>query len=134
MKKDATLLTFAVALLLGWAELALACRINMPPLEALFSPWFRGTPIIDIRSSSNQFAGRTTLASGSASQVVSTTNVKSNSLIQLTPHVALPAGYITQGRTALISANTYGTQSTTAIFSGAIVAYGIDGPTTLTSP
>ena len=127
------LITMILAVLFGWSEIALACRAGLPPLEAFFSPWFRGPATIDTRSHASQFAGRTTLASGSASQVVSTSNVKSDSLIFPQVEVALPAAYVTQGRIALVSADTYGTASTSAIYSGAIVNYGIDGPTTLAS-
>lgn len=51
------------------------------PSERLSKPVFRAPPFIDVRSTANQIAGITTLASGSATVVCSTTMVKSDSLI-----------------------------------------------------
>lgn len=53
----------------------------MGKLEQLFGPVFRGPVLTKINSSPNQWAGRTTLSSGSISQVVSTTAVKSDCLV-----------------------------------------------------
>ena len=51
--------------------------------EQLFSPVFRGRPLTKANSAPGQWAGRTTLTSGTATITVSTTQVKSNSLIFL---------------------------------------------------
>ena len=51
------------------------------PLETLFSPLLSGVPMTDVRSHIHQWAGRTALNSGSATVTVSTTVVKSDSLI-----------------------------------------------------
>lgn len=65
----------AIALSLG-----LACYVA-PPIEQLFGPQFRAAPFINVASDANQFAGITTLASGSATVVISTAMVNSDSLI-----------------------------------------------------
>ena len=127
------LITMILAALLGWSEAALACRAGIPPLEVLFSPWFRGPATIDINSDATQFAGRTTLSSGSASQVVSTANVKSDSLIYMAPQVALAAGYTFLGRTAIASGLSTSPASTTAIYSGDIVQATFESLNDLTS-
>lgn len=113
-----TALTMIAALLLGWAEVALACRVIDSPLEQLFGAWFRGPARTDIASRSEAWAGRTTLASGSASVVVSTSNVKSNSLILPFVEVALPSEYTTRGIISIVSGTGTGVASTTAVFSG----------------
>ena len=51
------------------------------PLELLFRPLFKGPPFTTATSGPSQFAGRTTLSSGDATQVVSTMVVKSDSII-----------------------------------------------------
>ena len=52
------------------------------PLELLFGAQFKGPAMVDVRShATKQFAGRTTLNSGSATVTVSTAAVKSDSLI-----------------------------------------------------
>ena len=53
----------------------------MGKLEQLFGPMLRGPLSTKANSSANQWAGRTAIASGAVSQVVSTTAVKSNCLI-----------------------------------------------------
>ena len=124
-----TSLTLLFALLFGWAEGALACRASLPVLEALFAPWFKGPSFIKISSNAAQFAGRTTINSGSATQVVSTSNVRSDSLISQTLQAALPAAYTTQGQISLASGATSGTASTTAIYSGMNVLLTLEGLT-----
>lgn len=123
-----------LATILGlWAEAALSCQARIQPLELLFAPFFKGPSFYRTNSHAAQFAGRTTISSGSASQVVSTNNITSDSLLFATLQVALPAGYITQGRTSLISADVTKTISTTAIYSGAIITVAVDAATTLSS-
>lgn len=51
--------------------------------EELFGAHLRGAPHTKTNSAAQQFAGRTTIASGSATAVVSTTAVKSDSVIQM---------------------------------------------------
>lgn len=54
------------------------------PLEMLFGPLLRGQPGTRTSEETNAWAGRTSLGSGSSSVTVSTTLVKSDSLIFLT--------------------------------------------------
>ena len=127
------LFTLFAALLLGWTEVALGCRAASTPLEELFRAWFRGPAFTDIASGANAFAGRTTLSSGSASVVVSTTNVRSNSLIFPHVEVALAAGYITQGRVPIASGTSTGTASSTAVYSGDVFSLTWESPNAITS-
>jgi|SRR3972149_3933087 len=53
----------------------------MGKLEQLFGPVFRGPAMTIANSSAKQWAGRTAIASGATSQVVSTTAIKSNSIL-----------------------------------------------------
>ena len=53
------------------------------PLEQLFGPLFRGMPRTIATSAANQFAGRTTIDSGSATVTVSTNAVEADSIISL---------------------------------------------------
>lgn len=62
---------------------ALACWMPQPPLEALFGGWLKGPFRTRATSAANQFAGRTTIASGTATVVISTSIVNSDSLIFL---------------------------------------------------
>ena len=55
------------------------------PLELLFRPLLRGPAYTEANSGPSQFAGRTTLSSGSATVVISTSVVKSDSLIFAQP-------------------------------------------------
>jgi len=52
-------------------------------LEQLFGAIFRGAPTTRAQSAAGQWAGRTTVPSGSATAVVSTTVVNSDSIILL---------------------------------------------------
>lgn len=131
MKRTLALIAAALAL---WTEGALACQVGpMKPLELLFAPFFKGPSFIRTNSHGAQFAGRTTISSGSASQVVSTSNVASDSLIFPVVQVALPAAYLTRGIIDAISADNTWTASTSAIYSGGRVNYGIRAETALTS-
>jgi hypothetical protein len=91
------------------------------PLEKLQRPQFVSPPIVDGRSLSNQFAGRTTLASGSATVTVSTTNARSDMVLTHMIEAALAAQFVTQGRVDIVSGAAYGTASTTAATSGMVV-------------
>lgn len=62
---------------------ALACWMPQPPLESLFGGWLKGPFRTRATSAANQFAGRTTIASGTATVVISTSIVNSDSLIFL---------------------------------------------------
>lgn len=128
--------TFALfaAILALWTEGALGCQVGpMKPLELLFAPFFKGPSFIRTNSHGAQFAGRTTISSGSASQVVSTSNVDSASLILPAVQTALPAAYLTQGIISAISADNTWTASTSAIYSGMVVNYGLRAETALSS-
>lgn len=55
--------------------------MGRPTAEQIFRGMFRSAPSIDARSRASQYAGRTTLNSGSATVTVSTTIVDSDSII-----------------------------------------------------
>ncbi len=55
--------------------------MSQTPLELLFGPHLKNAPLTDSTAGAGQFAGRTTLASGSSSVTVSTAMVNSNSII-----------------------------------------------------
>ncbi len=65
--------------LLAYVETLLGCRIN--PLELLRRPFFHGPASVRTTAGPQQFAGRTALASGTASVTVSTAVVNSDSII-----------------------------------------------------
>lgn len=111
-----TLIKFCLFLLTLYTEATLGCQIY--PLELVQRALLRGPLITKINSSPNQWAGRTTISSGSASQVVSTFVVNSDSLFNLALQVALPAAYTTRGQIATVSGDTRGIASTTAVYSG----------------
>jgi len=69
--------------------------------EQFFGPTLRGPVLTKAQSASNQFAGRTTLASGSATVTVSTTSVKSDSII----FHALQAATVSSGAICVRSIN-----------------------------
>lgn len=122
-------LLFLATLLGLWAEGALACQARITPLELLFAPFFKGPSFMRTNSHGAQFAGRTTISSGSATQVVSTANVTSDSLVFPTIQAALPAAYTTQGRGSIASGAGSVTASTTAIYSGMNVLLTLEGLT-----
>lgn len=122
-----------LAVVLGtlWAESALGCSIY--PNHRLHRAQMVSPAMVNISSGPNQFAGRTTLSSGSTSVTVSTFSVNSDSLIHLTPQVALVGGYTVQGRVAIGSGTSTGTASTTAIYSGDVVHLTWETPNNITS-
>ena len=84
------IIALAVAALIScYAREALACHIKTP-IEALFRPFFRGPATLTMAGSASakQFAGRTALASGTASKTVSTAVVNSDSIITLALEVS----------------------------------------------
>lgn len=113
------ILAVLMGLMGAYAEHALGCRIT--PIEALFRPLLRGPLMSKTASASNQFAGRTTISSGSVSATVSTFSVNSDSLIFAVPQCAMPAGYNTKGLIQVLSGISTGVASTTALYSGAVV-------------
>lgn len=68
----------------GFGQFALAAWMAFP-LETLFGGWFKNPGITATASSNTQFAGLTTLVSGSATVTVSTTNCRSDDIIFITP-------------------------------------------------
>lgn len=54
---------------------------NRNSAEQIFRGFIRRPLLVEIRSAANQFAGFTTLASGSATQVVSTSAISSGDLV-----------------------------------------------------
>ncbi len=106
-----------LSLLAVYSEVALGCPIY--PLEILNRALLRGPLLTNITSSPNQWAGRTTIASGSVTQVVSTFSINSDSMINLAVQAAIPAAYITRGTVAFAnSAAVTATVSTSAVYSG----------------
>ena len=91
------------------------------PVERLQRPQFMSPPIADGRSLSNAFVGRLSIASGSATGTVSTTNAKSDMVLGHAIEANIAAEFITAGLMSIVSGAGYGTASTTAITSGAIV-------------
>ena len=114
-----------------YSELTLGCQIY--PLELVQRALLRGPMVTKITSGPSQWAGRTTLASGSATVTVSTRTVNSDSLLFTALEAALPAGYSTQGRTSITSGVATGTASTTAIYSGDVVSLTWETPNDITS-
>lgn len=76
MKK---LILSVLGLLSTYSQFALSAQIT--PVELLRRAMLRDPMMVSAASKSNQFAGRTTISSGSATQVVSTSVVNSDSLI-----------------------------------------------------
>lgn len=72
---------FVMWLLASYASNAMALWTT--PIELMRRLFQKGPAIIDTRSSPDQFAGRTTLSSGSATVTVSTQQVNSDSIISL---------------------------------------------------
>ena len=123
----------ALAVAAAFATFAQAAHARTP-METLFRPLMRGPIMTKATSAVNQWAGRTTLASGSASQVVSTSNVNSDSIISLGIECAIPAAYIQQGQVAFTnSAAVSGTASTSAVHSGYAINIALQAETTVVS-
>ena len=111
------LITWFLSLLAVYAEVALGCPIY--PLELIQRALLRGPLVTNINSSPNQWSGRTTINSGSATSTVSTFSVNSDSVFNLAVQAALPAAYITRGTVAFTnSAAVTATVSTSAVYSG----------------
>ena len=104
------------ALLALYTEAVLGC--NIYPLEILHRALTKGPLITRTTSSPDQWAGRTTLSSGSATVTVSTYSVGSDSLIFAAVQAALPAAYATQGWASVVASAATATISTTAVYSG----------------
>lgn len=96
------------------------------PLEALARGFMRGPILTKANSSPNQWAGQTTLSSGSATVTVSTFQVNSDSLIFHSVLAALPAAYATQGRSSIAAGAASATISTTAVYSGQVIQVGFE--------
>lgn len=128
-----SIMALALGLLASYAQVALALHIGPTPIETFERPLFKSAPLVRTNSHAAQYAGRTTIASGSVSQVVSTFAVGSDSNIYTNPQVAVPAGYVVQGRTAIASGLSTGTASTTAIYSGDVVALTWESTNAITS-
>ena len=122
------------ALLIAYAQAALALHIGPTPIETFERPLFKSAPLVRSNSHAAQYAGRTTLASGSATQVVSTSAINSNSMIYFGIQAALAAGYASRGQiTGLTSTSITGTASTTAVYSGQAILATLQTETAITS-
>ena len=88
------------------------------PLETFKRALDQGPTATKANSSPNQWAGRTTLSSGSATVTVSTFQVTSDAVIWRGVEAALPAAFTTFGRTSVISGEGTAIASTTAVYSG----------------
>jgi hypothetical protein len=73
-----------------YTELVLACLVL--PLEMLRRAFFKDAVLLNTTAGANQFAGRTTLASGDAFSTISTAVVNSDSIIQATMQVNTNCG------------------------------------------
>lgn len=124
--------TLALAVAAAFATFAQAVPARTPT-ELLYRPLMKGPIMTRATSAANQWAGRTTLSSGSASQVVSTSQANSDSIISFSLESTVPAAYTTLGRTSIASGTSYGTASTTAIYSGDVVAINWESPNAITS-
>lgn len=132
MKKSNMALAF-LSFLACYAQGALALHIGPTPIETFERPLFKSAPLVRTNSHAAQYAGRTTLSSGSVSVTVSTRAVNSDSLIYPNAQVAIPAAFTVQGRTSIASGLSTGTASTTAIYSGDVVYVGLESPNATTS-
>lgn len=103
------------------------------PIEVLQRPLFKAPAMVSVSSDAAQYAGRTTLSSGSATVTVSTNAVNSDSIIGRMIEAALPAGYTMQGRTSILSGIATGTVSTTAVYSGQVIMLGFESASNTTS-
>ena len=122
-----------LAVFVSWLEFALGCPAAIPPLELHYVPWYRGPSFIDINSAATQFAGRTTLNSGSTTVVVSTTNVRSDSLVFLSmlgnANVASGQNRVTEVKTISDSGYfTIGTQDGVAIARNTVIMWEVKLP------
>ena len=101
-----------LAVAVFYAERVLGCLIT--PIETQQRALQKGPMMFDTTSDANQFAGRTTLSSGSATVVISTTVVNSDSLIfhsrEGNANVASGTNRVTEVKT--ISAGGYFTLGT----------------------
>lgn len=124
----------ALAVAAAFATFAQAAH-SRTPTELLFRPLMRGPIMTKATSAANQWAGRTTIASGSVSQVVSTSNVASgNTIFNLALEAAVPAAYITQGLASFAnSAALYAPASTSAVYSGYAINVSLLTETDITS-
>lgn len=110
--------SFKARVLAGYVQSVLACPAT--PIEVMRRAIALGPFVTKATSHAAQWAGRTTLSSGSATVTVSTRAVNSDSLILPNVLVALAAAYTTQGLASIASGSTTVTQSTTAAFSGQV--------------
>mgnify|MGYP001618732442 FL=1 len=90
------------------------------PQELLFGPTLKGPMMTSVQSSPAQWAGRTTINSGSATVVVSTFAVKSDSLIDIAALGNANLGIIA-GTLVVASATLTGTVSNAAIAADSLV-------------
>ncbi len=97
------------------------------PAELVRRGLLKGPLITMANSSPNQWAGQTTLSSGSATVTVSTFQVNSDCLIQTTVLAALPAAYTTRGRSSIAAGVATATVSTTAVYSGQVIGLAWQG-------
>ena len=123
-------LTLAVAA--AFATFAQAAHARTP-IELLFRPLMRGPIKTKAVSASNQWAGRTTLGSGSATATVSTTQINSDAIVGLAVECAVPTAYSFSGRSAIASGTSTVTASTTAVYSGDIILATWESPNAITS-
>lgn len=133
MKRKNGIHVALLSVLAAYAQGALACHAGPTPIETLVRPIFKSAPLVSIASKSNAFAGRTTLASGSSTVVVSTNIVNSDSLIGMHVQAALVAAFATQGRIDIASGLATGTASTPAVYSGDVINPSWESPNNITS-
>lgn len=119
------------AALARYVESVLGCLVYPTQLQG--RELLTGPLITRASSGPDQYAGRTTLSSGSATVTVSTQQVNSDSLIFAAVEAALVGGYIVQGRVSIASGTATGTASTTAVYSGDVIGLAWETPNNITS-
>lgn len=123
----------ALAVAAAFATFAQAAHARTPT-ETLFRPLMKGPIMTKTGSAVNQWCGRTTIASGSVSQVVSTNQVNSDTVFNLALQAAVPAAYVAQGIVSFAnSAALSVTASTSAVFSGYAINVSLLTETNITS-
>lgn len=95
------------------------------PAEVLYAPKHMGPRITQAQSHAHQWAGRTTLNSGSASVAVGTTAVKSDSIILFNTQVSSINVSANSGGFLAVNSVIEGTGFTFAWASGSAIQYDV---------
>lgn len=123
------LLVLALAALGAYSFAALSMQLGPTPIETLQRPLFKSAPLVRTGSHASQYAGRTTLNSGSGTVTVSTAAVNSDSLLYFSVQMPMSTAYVPRGQTSLVSGSTSAVASTSAIYSGMNINLGMQSTT-----